>query len=62
MSARPIGEIAQEIVDKIAEISGFSGVNQFTMTSDSAMEKGGPEECVNTQPALTCNANTERRS
>lgn len=61
MSARPIGEIAQEIVDKIAEISGFSGVNQFTMTPDSAKDFG-PEECINTQPALTCNANTERRS
>lgn len=52
MSARPIGEIAQEIVDKIAEISGFSGVNQFTLMPDSAMEKDGPEECINTQPAL----------
>lgn len=62
MSARSIGEIAQVIVDKIAEISGLCGVNQFTMPSKSAMKKGGPEECDNTQPALTCNALQERRS
>lgn len=62
MTARPIGEIAQEIVDKIAENSGFFGTNPFTINADSAMEKSGPQQCGNTETALTSNAVMERRS
>lgn len=61
MSARPIGEIAQEIVDKIAEISWFSGVNQFTMTPDSATEKGGSQQCVNTEASLNISLSKEAK-
>lgn len=60
--ARPFGEIAQEIVDKIAENSGFFGSGSFTITPDSAMKKDGPQQCVNTGTGLTSNAVTERRS
>lgn len=60
--ARPIGEIVNGIVHKIAEKCGLADACAFTMFPVCATKKGGPEECDNTQPALTCNANKERRS
>ena len=60
--ARPIGEIAQEIVDKIAENNGFFGNNPFTIHADFAMKKDGPQQCVNTETGLTSHALQERRS
>ena len=61
MSARPIGEIAQEIVDEIAENCALCGVSQFTLTPDSATDFG-PQTLRQQREALTCNANEERRS
>lgn len=62
MSARPIGEIASGIVQKIAEKCGFADPYTFTGFAVHAIKKDGPQHCDNSEAGLTCNAIEERRS